>query len=518
MNRRPTGIKPLLIPLITLALAIGLLLPVLSDNAAASPFASCDFEDGTTQAWTKTAGTTVAASTAQAHSGSYSLLINQATAQESITESSTYYVSFWIYVSGTNAGTIWKTLHDSYNRGAYILISATRVLQWFDSSAHTLTTFTDGWHRIQIWQTGVVFDIQWDSEAKVTGLTGKNETPSHTGGITRAQLVANSGCVFYYDDINFYDTEPPAVVAPTADFSADPLTGTAGETEIQFTDSSTNGGETLTYAWDFDNDADVDSTAQNPTYTYPAAGTYTVKLTVTNSAGSDDEIKTDYITIESAFVPWAPTFTNSPEESVLVGESYFYEPTTNETATITVDEKPEWLTWADGALTGTVPDASQWNVSIKAESIAGTLFAWLNWTITADWSPPVFTNSPEANGSEGVWYEWLPTTNEACTFEITVNPGFLFLSPFDGFIYGVPDAGGDYTVEITATNAHNKTTALSWTLSVMDVLPIPEDDETGTDTGTDTVNVSLLSEWQFLIVIGFLALLLIAAIVARRRH
>ncbi len=65
---------------------------------------------------------------------------------------------------------------------------------------------------------------------------------------------------------------------------------------VQFTDQSTGTGP-LTCAWDFDNDGSVDSTEQNPSHTYNAAGTYTVKLTVSGAGGSDDEVKTDYISV-----------------------------------------------------------------------------------------------------------------------------------------------------------------------------------------------------------------------------
>ncbi|MBW2174173.1 MAG: PKD domain-containing protein, partial [Deltaproteobacteria bacterium] len=36
---------------------------------------------------------------------------------------------------------------------------------------------------------------------------------------------------------------------------------------------------------------------QNPSFDYSTAGTYTVSLTATNAEGSDDEIKTGYITV-----------------------------------------------------------------------------------------------------------------------------------------------------------------------------------------------------------------------------
>ncbi len=88
------------------------------------------------------------------------------------------------------------------------------------------------------------------------------------------------------------------LVAPTAEFSAEPTGGVAPLT-VAFTDLST-GSAPLTYAWDFDNDGSVDSTSPNPSYTFAAAGTYTVSLSVSNAAGTDSEEKTDYIAVTPA--------------------------------------------------------------------------------------------------------------------------------------------------------------------------------------------------------------------------
>jgi len=46
---------------------------------------------------------------------------------------------------------------------------------------------------------------------------------------------------------------------------------------IYFTNLSTGGTPTFTYAWDFNNDDVTDSTDENPTHSYSAEGTYTVK-------------------------------------------------------------------------------------------------------------------------------------------------------------------------------------------------------------------------------------------------
>lgn len=80
-------------------------------------------------------------------------------------------------------------------------------------------------------------------------------------------------------------------VAPVTNFTANKTTSCDGT--IQFTDKSSSAP--TSWAWDFGDGGT--STLQNPSHTYTAAGTYTVKLTSTNAFGKDDEVKTSFITI-----------------------------------------------------------------------------------------------------------------------------------------------------------------------------------------------------------------------------
>ncbi len=98
-------------------------------------------------------------------------------------------------------------------------------------------------------------------------------------------------------------------VPPVAAFTSDIQSGTAPLT-VHFTDQST--GSPTSWAWDFTNDGVVDSIAQNPSHTYSAPGTYTVRLNVTNAEGSDEEVKTGYITVTEA----------PPASEFLAGWSY----------------------------------------------------------------------------------------------------------------------------------------------------------------------------------------------------
>lgn len=77
-----------------------------------------------------------------------------------------------------------------------------------------------------------------------------------------------------------------------------------------FTNTGTTGGGT-TYSWDFGNGIGT-STLQNPTYTYPAAGTYTVSLTVTQAGCVDTYTQT--VTVYPA-----PTLTITPTNATCFG-------------------------------------------------------------------------------------------------------------------------------------------------------------------------------------------------------
>jgi PKD repeat protein len=92
-------------------------------------------------------------------------------------------------------------------------------------------------------------------------------------------------------------TPPPPGAAPSADFKATPASGVAPLT-VQFQDLST--GNPTSWAWDFQNDGQVDSTSQNPQFTYTASGTYTVKMTTSNAQGSSSATKTALITVQNA--------------------------------------------------------------------------------------------------------------------------------------------------------------------------------------------------------------------------
>lgn len=97
-----------------------------------------------------------------------------------------------------------------------------------------------------------------------------------------------------------------APTAPVAQFVANPTTVTIGGT-VQFTDQSTGPPTgwswviTPSTGWSFTGGTTPSS--QNPQVTFTVGGYYTVQLTASNSAGSDAELKTDYIHVTSVTGP-----------------------------------------------------------------------------------------------------------------------------------------------------------------------------------------------------------------------
>ncbi len=116
---------------------------------------------------------------------------------------------------------------------------------------------------------------------------GTSETAAHLCSRSPSHVYAAAGTYSVKltvtgpggsDDVTHSVTVSAAPVAPTAAFTATPT-----YLSVQFTNQST-GTAPLTYAWDFGDGGS--SALPSPSHTYAAAGTYSVKLTVTGPGGS----------------------------------------------------------------------------------------------------------------------------------------------------------------------------------------------------------------------------------------
>jgi Zn-dependent metalloprotease len=133
----------------------------------------------------------------------------------------------------------------------------------------------------------------YDGSALPGGGTIVSTTGAITLKFTSDGFVEDAGFA-----VNWMCMLPTAV--PSVDFTSD-VTETCLGT-VHFTDLTTGGASS--WAWTFGDGGT--STLQNPTHTYAAPGTYTVRLTATNIVGSAFEEKTSYITVTDVTSPVAP--------------------------------------------------------------------------------------------------------------------------------------------------------------------------------------------------------------------
>jgi PKD repeat protein len=174
------------------------------------------------------------------------------------------------------------------------------------------------------------------SGTKIKGLGAAARDVSATGAYAYAGTLSASeqwvAALVTYRTV----AAPPPPTPPTASFSATPTSGPAPLT-VQFTDASA-GGPTA-WSWDFGDGGT--STAQNPSHVYTAAGTYTVKLTASNSGGSDTVTRTGLISVSST------------------GNVGYQDGSTSGAGSAATGEKPESkLWWNDGSWWASMFDAT----------------------------------------------------------------------------------------------------------------------------------------------------------------
>jgi len=144
---------------------------------------------------------------------------------------------------------------------------------------------------IEVTPDGALVSSVSIAEANPNSAAGLAIAPPSAGGSGYNIYIADRGVdnndVPSENDGKIYEFSlgPSGPVAPVAEFTWSQSPGT---TTVQFTDTST--GSPTSWSWDFGNGGGtIDSTEQNPSFTFAAPGTYTVTLTAANAQGPDSQ-------------------------------------------------------------------------------------------------------------------------------------------------------------------------------------------------------------------------------------
>ena len=150
--------------------------------------------------------------------------------------------------------------------------------------------------------------------------------PSDDNTFWYTQEYSNGGWN-WHTQIASFNYGVPVIVAPIADFEGNPTSVAEGGT-VSFTDLSQN--NPTSWSWSFPGGDPDNSTVENPTVVYPLAGDYSVTLTATNSAGSDDITKTGYIHVfEPTPLPPVADFSSDAVSVTEGGSIQFYDESLN---------------------------------------------------------------------------------------------------------------------------------------------------------------------------------------------
>jgi len=255
-----------------------------------------------------------------------------------------------------------------------------------------------------------------------------------------------------------------SVAAPVAAFTT-VASAVASEGTIQFTDTSANAP--TSWSWDFGDGST--SSNQSPSHDYAVAGSYTVVLTATNSAGSSTARKP--ITARSTVVAPVAAFAASAT-SVTTGVAIQFTDASTNTPT-------SWSwSFGDGA-TSTSKSPSHaytvggtYTVTLTATNSAGSSSGSKTITVTAPVVAPVAAFAASATSvTTGVAIQFTDaSTNTPTSWSWNFGDGSTITAQDPTHIYLV---AGTYTITLTATNgAGSSTTTKSISVTAAVVTPV----------------------------------------------
>ena len=244
-----------------------------------------------------------------------------------------------------------------------------------------------------------------------------------------------------------------AISTPVAAFAANATSGTA-PLAVLFLDESTNAP--TSWVWSF-GDGGI-STIQSPVHAYTLAGTYTVTLTVTNSAGSNTVTQAGYVTVTKSAAAPVANFVATVTSGTSPLPVQFVDSSTNAPTT--------WLwSFGDGG-SSTLQNPSHmyttagtYTVTLTATNAAGSNTISQTGYITVSKVAAVPAAAFEATATSGN----IPLAVQFVDSSANTPTSWVW-SFGDGGVSNVQDpshtytVAGTYTVTLTATNTAGSNT------------------------------------------------------------
>ena len=307
----------------------------------------------------------------------------------------------------------------------------------------------------------------------ISGLAASNDSPTQVDGVTGLSATISAGDNVSYE-WDFGDGTPPgsganvshsygavgnytAIVTASNSVSSESATTVVTITDVpplaSFTSSSpdelgqettfsnTSSGTNLSYLWDFGDGNG--STIEHPSHTYGQIGTYTVMLTVSNSAGSNST--SAQVTITD--VPPLASFTSSsPDE---LGQETTFSNTSTGTNLSYLWDFGDGNGSTEPNPTHTYNQIGTYSVMLTVSNSAGSNSTSAQVTITD--VPPLasFTSSsPDQIGQETTFNNTSSGSNLSYLWDF--GDGNSSTEPNPTHTYGQT---GNYTVVLTVSNS-----------------------------------------------------------------
>ncbi|MDK2974938.1 MAG: hypothetical protein PWP08_1309 [Methanofollis sp.] len=257
--------------------------------------------------------------------------------------------------------------------------------------------------------------------------------------------TAGFDTTYGYGRVDALDLYSAVGAAPTASFTAAPLTGPA-PLAVNFTDTSI--GAT---AWEWSFGDGNGSTGQNPSHTYAAPGTYTVSLTASSLFGSATVEKAGYVTVTAP--PLAADFSANETAGTVPFTVQFADESTGTLnawnwsfgdGTTSTEQHPVHTYTAPGAYTVslTVADAYESTDTTTAEGYivadAPPLIAAFTTNVTSGFVPFTVRFNDTSTGTPIAWH-WNFGDGNTSTDR---NPVHRY------------ESAGLFTVNLTVTDAY----------------------------------------------------------------